>query len=73
LKVLATALMDPVRIFRGGRPSGRSTRFTKTNLNAFQGTDSVQDGAREIVRVALLGRAAPTGKFTRWEGEIIPW
>jgi NAD(P)-dependent dehydrogenase (short-subunit alcohol dehydrogenase family) len=50
-----------------------SPGFTKTNLNAFQGTDSVQDGAREIVRVALLGRAAPTGKFTRWEGEIIPW
>jgi NAD(P)-dependent dehydrogenase (short-subunit alcohol dehydrogenase family) len=50
-----------------------SPGFTKTNLNAFQGTDSVQDGAREIVRVALLGRDGPTGEFTRWEGEIIPW
>ncbi len=50
-----------------------SPGFTKTNLNAFQGTDSVQDGAREIVRLACLGRDGPTGTFTQWEGEIIPW
>ena len=50
-----------------------SPGFTKTNLNGFQGTDSVEDGAREIVRVALLGRDGPSGTFTRWEGEIIPW
>jgi NAD(P)-dependent dehydrogenase (short-subunit alcohol dehydrogenase family) len=50
-----------------------SLGFIKTNLNAFQGTDTVEKGAREIVRVALLGRDGPTGKFTRWEGETIPW
>jgi NAD(P)-dependent dehydrogenase (short-subunit alcohol dehydrogenase family) len=50
-----------------------SPGFTKTNLNAFQGTDSVEDGAREIVRVARLGRDGPTGKFTQWERKIIPW
>jgi NAD(P)-dependent dehydrogenase (short-subunit alcohol dehydrogenase family) len=50
-----------------------SPGFTKTNLNAFQGTDSVEDGAREIVRVALIGRDGPTGRFTRWNGETIPW
>ena len=50
-----------------------SPGFTKTNLNGFQGTDSVEDGAREIVRVALLGSGGPTGKFTGWEGKIIPW
>lgn len=44
-----------------------------TNLNGFQGTDSVEDGAREIVRVALLGRNGPTGTFTRWRNETIPW
>ena len=32
-----------------------SPAFTKTNLNLFQGTESVEDGSREVVRVALLG------------------
>jgi NAD(P)-dependent dehydrogenase (short-subunit alcohol dehydrogenase family) len=50
-----------------------SPGFTKTNLNNIQGTDSVEDGAREIVRVALLGTDGPTGGFTRWESETIPW
>ncbi len=53
--------------------NGVSPGFIKTNLNAFQGTDTVENGAREIVRVALLGRNGPTGKFTRWDGETIPW
>lgn len=50
-----------------------SPGFTKTNLNAFQGTDTVEDGAREIVRVVLLSQDGPTGRFTRWDGETIPW
>lgn len=50
-----------------------SPGFIKTNLNAFQGTGTVENGAREIVRVALLGRGGPTGRFTRWEEETIPW
>ena len=47
--------------------------FTKTNLNAFQGTETVEQGAREAVRVALLGPDSPTGTFTRWEGQTVPW
>jgi NAD(P)-dependent dehydrogenase (short-subunit alcohol dehydrogenase family) len=47
--------------------------FTKTNLNGYAGTDSVEDGSREVVRVALLGPDGPTGTFTRWENETIPW
>jgi NAD(P)-dependent dehydrogenase (short-subunit alcohol dehydrogenase family) len=47
--------------------------FTKTNLNGYAGTDTVEDGAREAVRVALLGPESPTGTFTRWENETIPW
>ena len=47
--------------------------FTKTNLNGYEGTSSVEDGAREIVRVALLGPDGPTGTYTRWENEPIPW
>ena len=50
-----------------------SPGFTKTGLNGFSGTDTVEEGAREIVRVALLGRDGPTGRFTRWEGASIPW
>jgi NAD(P)-dependent dehydrogenase (short-subunit alcohol dehydrogenase family) len=50
-----------------------SPAFTKTNLNGYQGTESVEDGSREVVRVALLGPDGPTGTFTRWEGETIPW
>jgi NAD(P)-dependent dehydrogenase (short-subunit alcohol dehydrogenase family) len=50
-----------------------SPGFTKTNLNGYAGTESVEAGAREAVRVALLGPDGPTGKFTRWENETIPW
>jgi NAD(P)-dependent dehydrogenase (short-subunit alcohol dehydrogenase family) len=50
-----------------------SPGFTKTNLNGFAGTESVEEGAREAVRVALLGPDGPTGKFTRWDGQTIPW
>jgi NAD(P)-dependent dehydrogenase (short-subunit alcohol dehydrogenase family) len=50
-----------------------SPAFTKTNLNGYEGTESVEDGSREVVRVALLGPDGPTGTFTRWENETIPW
>lgn len=50
-----------------------SPGFTKTNLNGFTGTDTIEQGAREAVRVALLGPDSPTGTFTRWENSTIPW
>ena len=50
-----------------------SPGFVSTNLNGFAGTDSVEQGAREVVRVALLGRDGPTRGFTRREGATIPW
>jgi NAD(P)-dependent dehydrogenase (short-subunit alcohol dehydrogenase family) len=50
-----------------------SPAFTKTNLNGYEGTESVEDGSREVVRVALLGPEGPTGTFTRWENTTIPW
>jgi NAD(P)-dependent dehydrogenase (short-subunit alcohol dehydrogenase family) len=50
-----------------------SPAFTSTNLNGFAGTESVEVGSREVVRVALLGPDGPTGTFTRWENETIPW
>jgi NAD(P)-dependent dehydrogenase (short-subunit alcohol dehydrogenase family) len=57
----------------GIRVSAVSPGFTKTNLNGYAGTETVEEGAREAVRVALLGPDAPTGTFTRWENETIPW
>ena len=50
-----------------------SPGFIKTNLNNYAGTGTVEEGAREPVRLALLGPDGPTGTFTRWEGETIPW
>ena len=50
-----------------------SPGFTKTNLNGYEGTASVEDGSREVVRVALLRPDGPSGTFTRWENATIPW
>ena len=50
-----------------------SPGFTKTNLNGYAGTETVEEGAREAVRVALLGKDAPTGAFTGTGGRTIPW
>jgi NAD(P)-dependent dehydrogenase (short-subunit alcohol dehydrogenase family) len=50
-----------------------SPGFTKTNLNGYEGTQSLEEGSREVVRVALLGPDGPTGTFTRWENVTIPW
>ena len=50
-----------------------SPAHTKTNLNGYAGKESVEDGSREVVRVALLGPDGPTGTFTRWENVTIPW
>jgi NAD(P)-dependent dehydrogenase (short-subunit alcohol dehydrogenase family) len=50
-----------------------SPGYTSTNLNNFAGTESIEDGSREVVRVALLGPDGPTGTFTRWENTTIPW
>ncbi len=44
--------------------------FTKTNLNNYQGTGSVEDAAREPVRLALLDTNGPTGTFSNNEGPI---
>jgi NAD(P)-dependent dehydrogenase (short-subunit alcohol dehydrogenase family) len=46
--------------------------FTKTNLNNYEGTETVEEGAAEAVRVALLGADGPTGTFSGASGPI-PW
>lgn len=50
-----------------------SPAFTKTNLNGYEGAESLEAGSREVVRVALLGPDGPSGTFTRWENVDIPW
>jgi NAD(P)-dependent dehydrogenase (short-subunit alcohol dehydrogenase family) len=57
----------------GIRVNAVSPGFTNTNLNGYAGTETVEEGAREAVRVALLGPDGPTGTFTRWNGDTIPW
>ena len=39
-----------------------SPGFTRTNLNGYEGTETVEEGSREVVRVALLGPDGPTGR-----------
>jgi NAD(P)-dependent dehydrogenase (short-subunit alcohol dehydrogenase family) len=50
-----------------------SPGYTKTNLNKYLGTETVEEGAAEAVRVALLGPDSPTGTFTHATRGTIPW
>jgi NAD(P)-dependent dehydrogenase (short-subunit alcohol dehydrogenase family) len=50
-----------------------SPGFTKTALNAYEGTETVEEGAAEAVRVALLGPDGPTGTFTHAKLGPLPW
>lgn len=47
--------------------------FTSTALNNFEGTETVEQGAAEAVRVALLGKEGPTGTFTGSVNQTYPW
>lgn len=44
--------------------------FTATDLNGFRGTRTVEQGAREAVRLALLGPDGPTGTFSDEDGPV---
>ena len=44
--------------------------FTSTDLNTFAGTRTVQQAAREPVRLALLDRNGPTGTFSNEDGPL---
>jgi NAD(P)-dependent dehydrogenase (short-subunit alcohol dehydrogenase family) len=46
--------------------------FTGTDLNFFRGTRTVEQAAREPVRLALIGADGPTGTFSNEDGPI-PW
>jgi NAD(P)-dependent dehydrogenase (short-subunit alcohol dehydrogenase family) len=46
--------------------------FTATDLNNFEGTRTVQQAAREPVRLALLDANGPTGTYSSEDGPL-PW
>lgn len=46
--------------------------FTATGLNNFEGTGTVEQAAREPVRLALIGPDGPTGRFSNVNGPV-PW
>jgi NAD(P)-dependent dehydrogenase (short-subunit alcohol dehydrogenase family) len=50
-----------------------SPGFTKTNLNDYAGTETVEEGAAEAVRLALLGQDGPTGTFSHAKLGRLPW
>lgn len=57
----------------GIKVNAASPGFTKTNLNNYAGTETVEEGAREAVRLALLGPDGPTGTFTHATLGKLPW
>ena len=57
----------------GVKVNAASPGSTKTNLNNYQGAQSVEEGAREAVRLALLGADGPTGTFSHATLGTIPW
>lgn len=46
--------------------------YTQTDLNGNQGTQTVQEGAAETLRLALLPASGPTGSFFETAG-LRPW
>ncbi len=56
----------------GIKVNAASPGFTGTDLNFFRGTHTVEEAAREPVRLALLGADGPTGTFSGEDGPI-PW
>ncbi|MDC0679583.1 SDR family oxidoreductase [Sorangium atrum] len=57
----------------GIKVNAASPGFTKTNLNNYTGTETVEEGAREAVRLALLGPDGPTGTFSHATLGRLPW
>jgi hypothetical protein len=61
------------RIARLDGPAATTSADIETNLNGYEGTESVAEGSREVMRVALLGPGGTSGTFTRRENATIPW
>jgi NAD(P)-dependent dehydrogenase (short-subunit alcohol dehydrogenase family) len=46
--------------------------FTATDLNGHRGTQTIPEGATEVIRLALLSDDGPTGIYSDRKG-IVPW
>ena len=46
--------------------------YTATDLNQHMGTQTVEQGAGIIVRMAQIGRDGPTGRYVGYQGPL-PW
>ena len=46
--------------------------YTATDLNQHRGTQTIPEGAAEVIRMALLPDNGPTGVFSSRQG-IVPW
>ena len=58
------------KAFPGIRINAVEPGFTATDLNAFQGTQTVEQGAEIIVRMAQVGADGPTGGYFDAQGPI---
>lgn len=47
--------------------------FTRTNLNGYEGTETVEEGAAEAVRFAMIDLDGPTGTLLHTKREGLPW
>ncbi|MGD0525682.1 MAG: SDR family NAD(P)-dependent oxidoreductase [Polyangiaceae bacterium] len=50
-----------------------SPGFTKTNLNGYEGVETLEQGAAQAVKMALIGADGPTGTFTHATLGTLPW
>lgn len=50
-----------------------SPGFTKTNLNGFEGTETLEQGAAQAVKMALIGADGPHGTFSHATMGELPW
>jgi NAD(P)-dependent dehydrogenase (short-subunit alcohol dehydrogenase family) len=57
----------------GIKVNAASPGHTRTNLNNYTGTQTVEEGAREPVRLALIGPDGPTGTFSDAKLGTLPW
>ena len=70
----AMTLAMPIELESTGiKVNAAAPGFTKTNLNNYAGTETVEEGAAEAVRLALLGPDGPTGTFSHAKLGTLPW
>ena len=57
----------------GIKVNAACTGHTRMNLNGYSGTQTVEEGARKPVRLALLGPDSPTDTFSNAKLGRLPW